>query len=120
MACPEGTAKAFRSNRLRARRERLEDAGARALLCADGFLRRGTPVPMLATARAAVAQVPSVETLVVVPRIAPVEADRSGPCTVLPWPAPDAGSVRPSGSGASCGSGCGPSSACRARWGPPG
>ncbi|MBX3312985.1 MAG: AMP-binding protein [Actinobacteria bacterium] len=51
---------------------RLEDAGARALICADGFLRRGKPVPMLATALEAVAEVPSVETLVVVPRLGPV------------------------------------------------
>ena len=51
---------------------RLADAGARALICADGFLRRGKPVPMLATALEAVAEVPSVETLVVVPRLGPV------------------------------------------------
>ncbi len=76
---------------------RLEDAGAKALLCADGFYRRGKVVPMLATAREAVSRVPSVETLVVVPRVAwkeetAFEADETGPCAVLPWPAPtDAG-----------------------------
>lgn len=67
---------------------RLEDAGARALLCADGFLRRGRPVPMLATAREAAARADTVETLVVVPRLGPVEArDGARPATV-PWPGP--------------------------------
>ena len=67
---------------------RLEDADAKALLCADGFLRRNTPVPMLATALAAVEAVPTVETLVVVPRLGTVTEDRSGRCAVLPWPGP--------------------------------
>jgi acetyl-CoA synthetase len=67
---------------------RLEDAGAKALLCADGFWRRAKAVPMLATAKEAVADVASVETLVVVPRIGPVEAHDEGSCRVLPWPAP--------------------------------
>ncbi|MBX3284510.1 MAG: AMP-binding protein [Actinobacteria bacterium] len=67
---------------------RLDDAGAKALLCADGFWRRGKPVPMLATAKEAVAAVPGVETLVVVPRIAAVEAHDEGACRVLPWPEP--------------------------------
>jgi acetyl-CoA synthetase len=61
---------------------RLEDADARALLTADGFHRRGRPVPMLATAREAVAATPSVETVVVVPRLG--EALR-GPAEVR-WP----------------------------------
>lgn len=67
---------------------RLEDAGAKALLCADGFRRRARAVPMLATATEAVEQVASVETMVVVPRLAPVVADDTGRCTVLPWPGP--------------------------------
>ncbi len=67
---------------------RLDDAGAKALLCADGFYRRATAVPMLATAREAVDRVESVETIVVVPRIGPVPADESGRCAVLPWPEP--------------------------------
>jgi acetyl-CoA synthetase len=67
---------------------RLEDAGARALLCADGFWRRSKAVPMLATARAAAERVRSVETVVVVPRLGPVEADDGGRPAVLAWPGP--------------------------------
>jgi acetyl-CoA synthetase len=48
---------------------RLVDAGAVALVTADGFTRRGRVVPMKETADAAVAQVPSVHTVVVVPRL---------------------------------------------------
>ena len=48
---------------------RLEDGGAVALVTADGFTRRGRVVPMKETADAAVAQVPSVHTVVVVPRL---------------------------------------------------
>jgi acetyl-CoA synthetase len=48
---------------------RLEDAGAVALITADGFTRRAKPVPMKETADAAVAQVPTVHTVVVVPRL---------------------------------------------------
>ncbi len=67
---------------------RLDDAGAKALLCADGFYRRAKPVPMLATALDAVGQVPSVETVVVVPRVGPVTEATHGAATVLPWPGP--------------------------------
>ncbi len=67
---------------------RLEDAGAKALLCADGFRRRAKVVPMLATAQEAVAQVESVETLVVVPRIDAVTTDHRGRCSVMTWPGP--------------------------------
>jgi acetyl-CoA synthetase len=67
---------------------RLEDAGAKALLCADGFWRRAKAVPMLATATEAVEQVASVETMVVVPRLGPVTADDSGRCAVSCWPGP--------------------------------
>jgi acetyl-CoA synthetase len=48
---------------------RLADAGAVALVTADGFTRRGRVVPMKETADAAVAQVPTVHTVVVVPRL---------------------------------------------------
>src|SRR3954462_5687362 len=44
---------------------RLQDAEAVALVTADAFTRRGKVVPMKATADAAVAQVPSVHTVVV-------------------------------------------------------
>jgi acetyl-CoA synthetase len=47
---------------------RLEDAGARALITADGTWRRGQRVDMLTTAEAAAAAVPTVETVVVVGR----------------------------------------------------
>ena len=67
---------------------RLQDAGAKALLCADGFYRRGTPVPMLVTARQAIAQVATVETLVVVPRIGPVDERVDGGVATISWPAP--------------------------------
>lgn len=67
---------------------RLADAEAKALLCADGFLRRGGSVPMLATAREAIASVPSIETLVVVPRIGEVEPSDDGGVATLPWPGP--------------------------------
>lgn len=74
---------------------RLEDAEAKALICADGFLRRGKPVPMLATAREAIASVPSVGTLVVVPRLGPVAHDETT-ITYAVDPVPDsAPTLRP-------------------------
>ena len=48
---------------------RLADAGAVALVTADGFTRRGRVVPMKETADLAVQQVPTVRTVVVVPRL---------------------------------------------------
>jgi acetyl-CoA synthetase len=48
---------------------RLDDAGAKALVTADGFLRRGRRVEVLEVARAAAASIASVETVVVVPRL---------------------------------------------------
>ena len=51
-------------------RVRLVDAGAKALVTADGFLRRGTRIDMLGDARAAAAEVDGLETIVVVPRLA--------------------------------------------------
>jgi acetyl-CoA synthetase len=62
---------------------RLEDAGAKALLCADGFYRRGSVVPMLATAAEAVGRVDTVETLVVVPRIGGMVTEDD---TAILWP----------------------------------
>jgi acetyl-CoA synthetase len=50
---------------------RLEDAHAVALVTADGFTRRGKIVTMKETADAAVAQVDTVHTVVVVPRLGP-------------------------------------------------
>ncbi|HLJ67425.1 MAG TPA: acetate--CoA ligase [Chloroflexota bacterium] len=47
---------------------RLRDAGARLLICADGFYRRGRAVPMKATADAAVELSPDVERVLVVRR----------------------------------------------------
>jgi len=48
--------------------ERLRDAGARLLFTADHSFRRGEEVPILPTARRAVAAAPSVERVVVVER----------------------------------------------------
>jgi acetyl-CoA synthetase len=48
---------------------RLDDGGAVTVVTADGFTRRGRTVPMKEIADAAVAQVPSVHTVVVVPRL---------------------------------------------------
>ncbi|MEW6232992.1 MAG: AMP-binding protein [Chloroflexota bacterium] len=47
---------------------RLADAGAKALFTADGFFRRGQVVPMKATADEAVANVPSIEHVIVMRR----------------------------------------------------
>ena len=66
---------------------RLEDADARALLTADGFLRRGKPVLMLETARAAAASVPSVTTMVVVPRLG-TPLSTTGRAEEVAWPEP--------------------------------
>ncbi|MBV9951684.1 MAG: AMP-binding protein, partial [Acidimicrobiia bacterium] len=49
---------------------RLQDAGAKALVTADGFLRRGSRIDMESVARAAAAEVDTLETVVVVPRLA--------------------------------------------------
>ncbi|HET6770616.1 MAG TPA: AMP-binding protein [Actinomycetota bacterium] len=48
---------------------RLADADAKVLITADGFLRRGSPVPMKETADAAADASPSVERVVVWPRL---------------------------------------------------
>ncbi len=60
---------------------RLNDAGAKLLVTADATLRRGTRVPMEETADAAVADAPSVQTVLVVGRLSenrPAEAGREG------------------------------------------
>jgi len=51
---------------------RLNDAGAKLLITADGTLRRGARVPLKETADAAVAQSPTVETVLVVGRLSPL------------------------------------------------
>jgi acetyl-CoA synthetase len=48
---------------------RIQDAGARVLMTADGFWRRGQRVAMKAVADEAVAAAPSIEHVVVVPRL---------------------------------------------------
>jgi acetyl-CoA synthetase len=47
---------------------RLNDAGARALLTADGFMRRGRLVPLKPTADEAAARVPGLQTIIVTRR----------------------------------------------------
>jgi len=48
---------------------RLVDSGARVLLTADGFYRRGSVVPMLKIARQAAAQAPELRHLVIIERL---------------------------------------------------
>jgi acetyl-CoA synthetase len=55
-------------------RDRLNDAGARALVTADGGWRKAAAVPLLQNARQAVAQTPSVEKVVVLGRLEPTPA----------------------------------------------
>jgi acetyl-CoA synthetase len=76
---------------------RLSDAGAVALVTADGFRRRGAVVPMLDVARESVAAVSSVRTVVVVERIGTggLDAAADDPAAVdglkwAVWPAPGA------------------------------
>lgn len=47
---------------------RLNDAGAKALFTADGVLRRGQVVPLKPTADQAIAQAPSIQHVIVLPR----------------------------------------------------
>lgn len=60
---------------------RLADCGARLLITADGFLRRGNIVPLKRTADEAVALAPTVERVLVVRRL----GDRIG--SPVPWDA---------------------------------
>lgn len=70
-----------------AARVRLEDAAAVALVTADGFARRGKPLPLLATATEAVAELESIHTVVVVERMGRGAGATNDP-RLLPWPAP--------------------------------
>jgi acetyl-CoA synthetase len=66
---------------------RLKDSGAKALITADGFYRRGKVVPMKQTADAAVVESPSVQSVLVVRRIG-AKAGQETPWTVgrdLAW-----------------------------------
>jgi acetyl-CoA synthetase len=63
---------------------RLNDAGAKALITADGFPRRGLPVPMKEAADDAVAQAPSVEHVVMVSRLGREDAPWT-PGRDVPW-----------------------------------
>jgi acetyl-CoA synthetase len=61
--------------------KRLGDADAKALITADGFLRKGSPVPMKGVADEALASLPGVRTVFVVRRLGaavdcPMEAGR--------------------------------------------
>jgi acetyl-CoA synthetase len=68
---------------------RLNDAGAVALLTADGFLRRGAPVDMKAVADEALAGVPTVHTVVMAARLGPSLAQQgTHGGRDLPWPEP--------------------------------
>ncbi len=55
-------------------RDRLNDAGAKVLVTADGGFRKGAVVPLLQNARDAVAQTPKVEKVVVLARL-PAETE---------------------------------------------
>jgi acetyl-CoA synthetase len=69
---------------------RLADADAKALITADGFFRRGATVDMKAVADEAVSQVPSVETVVVVPRLGhPLDDTDTHGNRDVPWPEPE-------------------------------
>jgi acetyl-CoA synthetase len=54
--------------------DRLGDCEARLLITADGFLRRGSRVPLKVVADEAAALTPSIERVVVVRRLGPVDA----------------------------------------------
>jgi len=62
---------------------RLRDCEAKALIAADGFYRRGNVVPMGATAIEAANQAPTVEHVVVFPRLGTVALPADG--KVVPW-----------------------------------
>ncbi len=61
---------------------RLRDCEATVLVTADGFLRRGKPVPMKQTADEAVALAPSIERVIVVRRLGARHDDRP---PSVPW-----------------------------------
>ena len=68
--------------------DRLQDAGAKALVTADGTVRRGTVVDMGTVAAQAATMVPTLETVVVVRRLGGPE--RVVPAGSLEWPGPSA------------------------------
>ncbi len=71
--------------------DRLVDAGAKALITADGTIRRGKVVDMGTVAARAAASVPTLETVVVVRRLgAAAAAAGIVPPGSLDWPAPAA------------------------------
>ena len=55
-------------------RERINDATAKVLVTADGAWRRGTVIPLKATADQALADTPSIEKVIVVERVAKIDA----------------------------------------------
>jgi acetyl-CoA synthetase len=71
---------------------RLVDAGARALVTADGTLRRGRLVDMASVAAEAATAVPTLETVVVVRRLGSAGGEGAAPLPGgwLPWPGPAA------------------------------
>ncbi len=64
---------------------RLQDSGATVLVCADGYLRRGKRVDMLAEARTAAARCPQLRDVVVVARLAPGTPARTAAAATTPW-----------------------------------
>lgn len=68
--------------------DRLIDAEARAILTVDAAFRRGKPVPMKDTVDRALATVPSVHTVIVLPRTGGPAI--SSPSRDVLWPASDA------------------------------
>ena len=68
--------------------DRLVDAGAKALITADGTVRRGRLVDMEAVAVEAAGQVPSLETVVVVSRLGHRLGEQPLPPNWVPWPEP--------------------------------
>ena len=88
---------------------RLQDAGAKALVCADGFLRRGSRSPMVGRPARRRRQVDIGRDLVVVPRVAPV-AEAGRPArrrrgVPVPSPGPPAdGAADPSTASTRCSS----------------
>lgn len=65
---------------------RLADAEAVALITVDGAVRRGKRIDMLATARAAAAQVESVVTIVIIPRLGKEDLPAAGKPIEVRWP----------------------------------
>jgi acetyl-CoA synthetase len=55
-------------------RERINDATAKVLVTADGAWRRGTVIPLKATADQALVDTPSIEKVIVVERVAKIDA----------------------------------------------